>query len=184
MTPNTGGLAVGIITVVAGVMAIPRTFLHIYSLDIIALIMPTSRRWLYAHGWVVTGACVALLVVGLKIWYITLDEKNNLLAAWVNTSPNTIQAVEEKFNCCGFFNSTSPPFVISPNACPTIDIAATRTGCVLSLQPYADLFLDRLFTTLFGFVGIGTCAILAGAMLVNARTTEARYVRIAEKGIL
>jgi len=184
MTPNTGGLAVGIITVVAGVMAIPRTFLHIYSLDIIALIMPTSRRWLYAHGWVVTGACVALLVVGLKIWYITLDEKNNLLAAWVNTSPNTIQAVEEKFNCCGFFNSTSPPFVISPNACPTIDIAATRTGCVLSLQPFADLFLDRLFTTLFGFVGIGTCAILAGAMLVNARTTEARYVRIAEKGIL
>ena len=184
MTPNMGGLAVGIITVIAGVMAIPRTFLHIYSPDIIALIMPTSRGWLYAHGWAVTGACVALLVVGLKIWYITLDEKNNLLAAWVTTSPNTIQALEEQFNCCGFFNSTSPPFVISPNACPTIDIAATRKGCVLSLQPYADLFLDRLFTTLFGFVGIGTCAILAGAMLVKARTTEARYVRIAEKGIL
>jgi hypothetical protein len=42
----------------------------------------------------------------------------------------------------------------------------------------------RLFTTLFGFVGIGTCAILASAMLVRARATEARYVRIAEKGIL
>ena len=47
-----------------------------------------------------------------------------------------------------------------------------------------DRFLmERLFTTLFGFVGIGTCAILANAMLLKARTTEARYVRIAEKGI-
>ena len=43
--------------------------------------------------------------------------------------------------------------------------------------------MERLFTTLFGFVGIGTCAILANAMLLKARTTEARYVRIAEKGI-
>ena len=73
--------------------------------------------------------------------------------------------------------------MISPNGCPNEVIAATRQGCVIPLQPYADLFLDSLFTTLFGFVGIGTCAILAGAMLLKARSTEARYVRIAEKGI-
>lgn len=84
--------------------------------------------------------------------------------------------------------------MISPNACPDTVVAATRKGCVISLQPYADLFLDRcvpclkfangrLFTTLFGFVGIGTCAILSGAMLLKARSTEARYVRIAEKGV-
>jgi hypothetical protein len=50
------------------------------------------------------------------------------------------------------------------------------------LQPDADLFLDRIFTTLFGFVGIGMCAILAGAMMVKARGTEARYLRIEQKG--
>lgn len=42
---------------------------------------------------------------------------------------------------------------------------------------------DSLFTTLFGFVGIGTCAVLASAMLLKARSTEARYIRIAEKGV-
>ena len=73
-------------------------------------------------------------------------------------------------------------------------MAASRSGCVVYLQPYADLFLDRyppvyevivddrLFSTLFGFVGIGTCTILAIGMLAKARTTEARYIRIAEKG--
>lgn len=66
---------------------------------------------------------------------------------------------------------------------------------MIPLRPYADLYLNRfyhvlnpanrrLFSTLFGFVGIGTCAILSGAMLLKARTTEARYLRIAEKGIL
>jgi len=172
MTPNVGGMAVGIITIVAGVLAIP------------ALVMPTSRGWLYTHGWAVTGACVALLVLGLRIWFVTLTEQSNILDAWVATSPNTLADLEEQFNCCGYWNSTSPPFVLSANACPNADVAATKLGCIITLQPYADLFLNRIFTTLFGFVGIGTCAILAGAMLVKARTTEARYVRIAQKGIL
>ncbi len=171
--------------------------------------MSTSRGWLHIHSWSVFIASISLLAVGLKIWTITLNEKNNVFNAFNQTSALTIQALEERvrtplmlqtytivqFNCCGFFNSTSPPFVISPNACPDEAVAATRRGCVIPLQPYADLYLDRfcrvfnpangrLFSTLFGFVGIGTCAILSGAMLLKARTTEARYVRIAEKGIL
>jgi hypothetical protein len=56
----------------------------------------------------------------------------------------------------------------------------TSTGFVAFSSPANR----RLFSTLFGFVGIGTCAILSSAMLLKARTTEARYVRIAEKGIL
>jgi len=171
MTPTMVGLGAGVVTLVAGVSSFP------------PLIMSSSRKWLYIHGWLVVIASLGLLVLGLKIWTLTLDEKNNILDAWTLTSPATLLAFEERFNCCGFFNSTSPSFVVSPIACPNDIIAATRTGCVIPLQPFADLFLDRLFTTLFGFVGIGTCAILAGAMLGTARMTEARYVRIAEKGI-
>ena len=56
----------------------------------------------------------------------------------------------------------------------------SSTGFVAFLNPANG----RLFSTLFGFVGIGTCSILSSAVLLKARTTEARYVRIAEKGIL
>jgi len=171
MTPTMIGLGAGILTILSGLSSLP------------PLIMPKSRGWLHIHAWSVVVATIALLVVGLKIWTLTLYEKNNIFAAYMQTSTVTIEALEERLNCCGFFNSTSPSFVISPNACPDVTVAATRVGCIIPLQPYADLFLDRLFTTLFGFVGIGTCAILSGAMLLKARSTEARYVRIAEKGV-
>jgi len=171
MTPTMFGLAAGIITLVAGLSSLP------------PLVMPSSRGWLHIHSWLCVFASLSLLVLGLKIWTLTLDEKNNISAAYASASTATIEALQERYNCCGFFNSTAPDFVISPNACPNEVIASARQGCVIPLQPYADLFLDRLFTTLFGFVGIGTCAILAGAMLLKARSTEARYVRIAEKGI-
>jgi len=173
MLPNTFGVVAGIITVIAGVSSLP------------PLAMPTSRGMMHVHAWLVVIASLVLLILGLVIWTFTLQEKNNIFAAYSQQTAaqsSAISALQEQFNCCGFFNSTSPPFVTSPNACPDAATAANRTGCIVPLQPFADLFLDRLFTTLFGFVGIGTCTVLAGAMLVKARTTEARYIRIAEKG--
>lgn len=58
--------------------------------------MPTSRGWLYIHSWSVVVASIALLVVGLKIWTLTLEEKQNLLAAFTQTNVNTIEALEER----------------------------------------------------------------------------------------
>lgn len=58
--------------------------------------MSTSRGWLYIHSWSVFIASIALLVVGLKIWTITLDEKNNILAAFIQTNSDTIEALEER----------------------------------------------------------------------------------------
>jgi len=173
MTPNMIGIAAGIVTIVAGVSSLP------------PLAMPTSRGTLHVHAWLVVFASLWLLVLGLIIWTLTLQEQNNIFTAYAHQTAqgsDAIFALQEKYNCCGFFNSTTPPFVISPNACPDAATAANKTGCIVPLQPFADLFLDRLFTTLFGFVGIGTCTVLSGAMLATARSTEARYIRIAEKG--
>jgi len=58
--------------------------------------MPTSRGWLHIHSWLVVVASIALLVVGLKIWTLTLNEKHNLLAAFTQTDVNTIEALEER----------------------------------------------------------------------------------------
>lgn len=124
--------------------------------------MSASRGWLRIHAWSVFIASIALLVVGLEIWTLTLNEKLNIFNAFNQTSAATIQALEErvckprvslltlfKFNCCGFYNSTSPPFVISPNACPNELVAATRSGCIIPLRPYADLYLNRFFVMFF-----------------------------------
>jgi hypothetical protein len=58
--------------------------------------MPTSRGWLRVHFWSVLVASLALLIVGLKIWSITLDEKKNILGAFMNSGVDTIAALEER----------------------------------------------------------------------------------------
>ena len=41
-------------------------------------------------------ASLSLLIVGLKIWTLTLDEKNNIFAAYSLTSTATIEALQER----------------------------------------------------------------------------------------
>jgi hypothetical protein len=141
MTPTTLGIAAGIVALAAGLSCVPGNLSLLATLTL-ALAVSTSRRWLHFHSWFVFVASITLLVLGLKIWTLTLQEKTNILNAYNSASPDVIAALENELNCCGFFNSTSPSYIVS-NTCPNDAVAATRAGCVVALQPYADLFLNR-----------------------------------------
>jgi hypothetical protein len=95
MTPTMFGIGAGVVTVFAGVLSLPGKFQVVFKTNDIALAM-TTRGWLRVQAWAVFVASLILLVVGLKIWTLTLDEKNNILAAYTRTSPNTIEALEER----------------------------------------------------------------------------------------
>ena len=58
--------------------------------------MPTSRGWLHIHAWAVFFSSISVLVVGLKIWTLTLDEKNNILDVFLRTDASTIGALQER----------------------------------------------------------------------------------------
>jgi hypothetical protein len=97
MTPNMFGLVAGIITVIAGISSLPRMS-HLYLL-MTALVMPTSRSMLYVHSWLVVIASIVLLVLGLIIWTLTLQEKANIFAAYSQQSAqhsDAIFALQEK----------------------------------------------------------------------------------------
>ena len=97
MTPTMIGLGAGILTVIAGLTSLPRILSPPFKpTNDIALAMSTSRGWLRIHSWSVFIASIVLLVVGLKIWTLTLNEKNNIFHAFNQTSPVTIQALEER----------------------------------------------------------------------------------------
>jgi hypothetical protein len=95
MTPTMFGIGAGVITVIAGVLSLPGSFPNLFETNDVALAM-TTRGWLRVQAWAVFVASLVLLVVGLKIWTLTLDEKDNILAAYTQTSPNTIEALEER----------------------------------------------------------------------------------------
>jgi hypothetical protein len=88
MTPTMLGLGAGILTLIAGLASF------------VPILLPTSRRSLTIHSWLVFAASIALLVVGLKIWTLTLDEKNNILDVWDLTNSDTIAALEERVPPC------------------------------------------------------------------------------------
>jgi hypothetical protein len=72
---------------------------HPEVLLITALAMPTSRGTLHVHAWLVVFASLWLLVLGLIIWTLTLQEKNNIFAAYsqqTSAGSDAIFALQEK----------------------------------------------------------------------------------------
>jgi hypothetical protein len=90
------------------------------------------------------------------------------------------QANNNQLNCCGYLNSTSPPFVVD-KICPIAQVAASMVACVKPFSTYANNFLDTIFTGAFGIVGIDAFLILTIAMLLKDRKEKERYRHIDEK---
>ena len=85
-----------------------------------------------------------------------------------------------QFNCCGYLNSTSPPFQ-TDTACPTALVAAQRSGCVSPFSSFANSYLDLIFTAVFGVVGVDMLLVLCAAMVLKVRKVRARYRLIDAK---
>lgn len=90
------------------------------------------------------------------------------------------QADEEQFDCCGYVNSTTPPFV-QDSTCQNILVAAQKGGCIAKFSSYANTYLDRVFTAAFGIVGIDMILVLCVAMVLKYRMEQERYRHIDEK---
>jgi len=57
-----------------------------------------------------------------------------------------------QFDCCGYINSTFPPFQ-QDSVCTSPLVAAQKQGCVGPFATFANIFLDFIFTADFGIVG-------------------------------
>jgi hypothetical protein len=66
---------------------------------------------------------------------------------------NPLLTPSAQFECCGYFNSTSPAFVTTPEFCPSPAAAALMRGCAGPLSSFINELLDNIFTAVFGVVG-------------------------------
>lgn len=90
------------------------------------------------------------LTLGLSVWFVTLIERAEFFVFWQRQSGQSSAAIQDRFNCCGYFNSTSPNFVVSV-ACPTASLAVSKQGCFLPFTTFADTLLyvhDRSYFVL------------------------------------
>ncbi|KAF4635792.1 hypothetical protein G7Y89_g2310 [Cudoniella acicularis] len=151
-----------------------------FLISVPAMVMPMTRGWLKFHGYMTVVCALFTMIIGLDIWFDTLKTRKNLSDIW-NIQPATTQSLlQQTLNCCGYANSTSPPFVVD-STCPNALVAAAQVGCVTPFSKYANNFLDVVFTGAFGIVGVDVALILATAMLLKDRKEKERYRFIDEK---
>jgi len=145
-----------------------------------ALAMPMNRGWLKLQGWLVVVCSVFTLVLGLFMWFDTLQTRKNLGVMWGRQSMQVQVLLQERFNCCGYLDSMSPP-ILGNNVCPDPASAAMKQGCVGPFAAFANIYLDLIFTAAFGIVGVDVLMLLCIVMVIKYREELERYRHIDEK---
>ncbi|KAF2762395.1 hypothetical protein EJ05DRAFT_134 [Pseudovirgaria hyperparasitica] len=166
--PLTAGIVNAILIIFTFLVTLPAFF------------VPTNRFWLKLHGWLVVICAIFTLGLGLAIWFETLRTRSKLSTIWSNQAPLVQSLLQERFDCCGYTNSTVPPF-LQDNTCQNSLVAAQKGGCVSPFSANANGFLDIIFTALFGMVGLDVLLILCVAMVNRWRIEQQRYKHIDEK---
>ena len=85
-----------------------------------------------------------------------------------------------QFDCCGYVNATTPPFV-QDSTCTNALAAAQKGGCIGPFSSFTNKYLDQIFTAAFGIVGIDFILVLCVAMVLKYRMEQERYRHIDEK---
>ncbi|KAK3363545.1 hypothetical protein B0T25DRAFT_47030 [Lasiosphaeria hispida] len=143
-------------------------------------IITRARAWLKLGGILATISAVFSLVIGLYLWILTLKIKGDFAPLWMSQAPVAQDLMQTTFSCCGYFNSSSPAFVTNPT-CPSPAAAALMRGCATPITAFANVFLDDIFTAVFGMVGVDAVFIMATVCLLKERKERERFRHIDEK---
>ncbi|KAG0215776.1 phospholipid scramblase 1 [Mortierella sp. GBA30] len=146
-------------------------------------ISPVKRKnFLLAFIILMITVMAAELGLGGVIWFKTLRMRSLFGTQWLTWSDSLKVAFQDMTSlsgygqCCGYTFGNN---VVRSGAC-----AATPTnfpGCEEKVSAFADGYLRKLYTSLFGFTIINVFCFISTMILVQARNDEERYIRIGKK---
>ncbi|EGY19753.1 hypothetical protein HYQ45_003952 [Verticillium longisporum] len=143
------------------------------------IITPT-RGWLKLAAYLITFCALFSLCVGVYLWVLTLTTQFDFFAIWIAQEPGVQNLMQTSFNCCGYFNSSSPAFVTN-DLCSSPAAAALQRGCSGPVTSYSNILIDGIFTAVFGMVGVDALLIICLAVLLEDRKERERFRHIDEK---
>jgi len=132
-------------------------------------------------NWALIIDCIGIVIVGTFVWYYTLQERNNFHTVFSQQTPQIQQAVQDKLQCCGYFNTSD---LVSFGGSLCLDQAAAdkvNTTCVGPITNFADVTLNDIFTTVYGFMGVSIGLLLASLCVIKKRQEDERFKKIDAK---
>jgi hypothetical protein len=129
---------------------------------------------------------VGILAIGTFIWFFTLRERANFHEIWFDLNPSTRIILQDKFKCCGYFNGTDlaeigGSFCQSQQFISNLAANVTSNFCVTSVTNFADVTLNNVFTTVYGYMAIVLCLMLASLCVIKKRQEDERFKKIDAK---
>jgi len=128
---------------------------------------------------------IGILVIGTFVWFFTLQERANFHKLWLNATPATRLTLQDKFECCGYFNGTDLAeiggFCESQDFINGLNPSVTTNFCVTPITGFADVTLNNVFTTVYGYMAIVLCLLLASLCVIKKRREDERFKKIDAK---
>ncbi|KAF9181950.1 phospholipid scramblase 1 [Haplosporangium sp. Z 767] len=140
------------------------------------------KRILVSFILLMISAMFAELALGGIIWFKTLRMRSLFQTQWLDWADSLKIAFQDMTSlsgygqCCGYLFRDH---VVSSGACATTPIEFP--GCEEKVSAFADGYLRKLYTSLFGFTVVNVFCFISGVILVQARNDEERYIRIGRK---
>jgi len=129
---------------------------------------------------------IGIVVIGTFVWMFTLRERNNFHKIWVEATPAMRIALQDKLKCCGYFDGTDlaevgGSFCQSQQFISNLAANVTTNFCVTPITGFADYTLNNIFTTVYGFMAIVLCLLLASLCVIKKRQEDERFKKIDAK---
>jgi len=129
---------------------------------------------------------IGIVVIGTFIWFFTLQERNNFHVRWEQASRDTRIQLQDQLQCCGYFNGTDlaeigGSFCQSQEFVAALNTSVLTNFCVQPLTSYADMTLNNVFTTIYGYMAVTLCLLLASLCVIKKRQEDERFKKIDAK---
>lgn len=101
-------------------------FTFFVSLPGLVLPLPSSRIWLKLHAGLVVACAIVTLLLGLRIWFLTLQARSNLALLWASQSRENQSILQQKVPTP---LSLSLSFIVYFTYCAGRDLCTKLNAC-------------------------------------------------------
>jgi len=129
---------------------------------------------------------IGIVIIGTFVWFFTLQERSNFHRLWLQASPQTRTMLQDQFKCCGYFNGSDQAeigglFCQNQEFISGLATDVTTNFCVTPITNFADMTLNNVFTTVYGYMAIVLCLLLTSLCVIKKRQEDERFKKIDAK---